>query len=72
MAVVGVAVTPEEVRRRADAVAYLHDDPESAHQTEDALHVDVLYAIAGGAPNAAELAAAALRTRSLTFPRWYA
>lgn len=47
-------------------------DDELAHSMEDALWEDVLRAIADGAPNAAELAKAALATKELDFARWCA
>jgi hypothetical protein len=65
-------VTVEEVRRQVEELRAHHDDPEGAHGDEDQLHEDVLRAIADGAPNAAELAALALQTIDIDFPRWYA
>lgn len=47
-------------------------DDERQHVLEDSLYEDILKAIAEGAPNAAELAAAALKTKSMDFGRWYA
>lgn len=47
-------------------------DDEEQHGMEDSLYEDVLQAIANGAPNAADLAAAALKTKSISFSRWYA
>jgi len=65
-------VTPADVRLRVAAIEAAHDDYEMAHSDEDSLHHDVLRAIAAGAPNAAELAAEALRTLELDFPRYCA
>lgn len=50
----------------------VQEDDEAAHEAEDLLWEVVLVAISNGAPNAAELAAAALQTRRLEFSRWYA
>lgn len=47
-------------------------DDERQHGLEDSLYEDVLKAIAEGAPNASELAAAALKTKEMEFCRWYA
>lgn len=63
-------MTPNQVRDRVHAIN--PDDPEAAHADEDAIRVDVLAAIAAGAPDPAGLAAAALETQRLNFPRYYA
>jgi len=58
-----------------ERIAQIHadaGDDERQHELEDALYVSVLQAIAQGAPNAAELAAAALKTQDMSFSRWYA
>ena len=65
-------MTPAEVRARVRRIAALEADPEAAHDEEDRLRGEVLNAIAAGAPDAAELAAIAIETRALSFPRWYA
>jgi hypothetical protein len=71
-------VTPEDdVRARVREVARgraggMGIDPEEAHGLEDALWSDVLRAIAEGAENPRELAAEALTTEDIAFPRWYA
>lgn len=65
-------MTPADVRLRVEAIAAAHGDYEMAHGDEDRLHQDVLRAIAAGAPDAAELAAEALRTLELDFPRYCA
>ncbi|GAA4928990.1 hypothetical protein GCM10023224_05470 [Streptomonospora halophila] len=65
----------DEVRRRVAGVAEHAKrvgDNEAAHCDEDALYIEVLRAVAQGAPNAAELAAEALHARDLDFTRWYA
>ena len=74
----GPVETVEQIARRAYQVAaWARGDgnPPSreawAHAAEDALHQDVLAAIAAGAPNPAELAAAALATTEIKFSRWY-
>lgn len=45
------------------------DEYAKARDIEDSLWEDVLRAIAGGAPNPAELAAAALDSRLVRYPR---
>lgn len=47
-------------------------DDEVAHNMEDALHADVLQAIATGADNPEKLAAEALKTKDIEFNRWCA
>jgi len=47
-------------------------DPESWHGNEDDLMVEVLRAVAGGAPEAAEMAAEVLRIQDSEHARWYA
>jgi hypothetical protein len=54
----------EEIRREAAR------DDERAHGLEDALHKDVLKAIAEGARNGRQLAAEALTTSEIKFGRW--
>lgn len=59
----------------ADKIAEIKaeaNDDESAHCDEDDLHLAVLKAIADGAPNPAELAAEAIKTREIRFWRWCA
>ena len=65
-------MTVDEVRRRVADIAEEAGDDESAHSDEDSLRHDVLAAIAAGAPNAAELAAEALKTSEIEFARWCA
>lgn len=64
-------ITIEEVTRRVSALREAGDLSPDGHMEEDAIREEVLKAIAGGATNAAELAAAALRTADYDFPRWY-
>ena len=66
----GIAVY--DVLRMVGQIAGKRSDPEVAHSMEDALYVEVLQAIAGGAGNPQELAAAALNAYELEFPRWCA
>lgn len=65
-------LTVEDVARRLAEIHAAQDDAEVAHGMEDVLRADVLAAIAAGAPDAPILAAAALRSDQLDFPRWYA
>ncbi len=64
--------TREDVVRRVAKIVGMAGDDEAAHGEEDALHEDVLKAIAAGALNPAELAAEALKTLEIEFSRWYA
>ena len=76
-AVSGEQMTPEDVRRRVDAIGGIintfgHVDNEAAHMDEDELHQDVLRYIAENAPDPwRALAAMALETTHLYFTRWY-
>ena len=65
-------MTPEQVIERVRAITGCAGDDEAAHGLEDALHLDVLAAIAEGAPYAAELAMQALATQRIRFSRWCA
>ena len=62
----------DEVRRMVDEVraAAVDSDHEAARITERELRLRALLAIAQGAPNAVELAAAALATEGIDFQRW--
>lgn len=64
----------DEIRQRiADIERYAADgDNEAAHGVEDGLYVGVLHAIARGAGNPAELAAAALLASAVKYDRRYA
>ena len=65
-------LTVDEVRRRVEEIRAIAGDDEAAHSDEDSLRDLVLCAIADGAPNAAELAAEALKTGEIEFARWCA
>lgn len=62
-------MTVEEVQRAIEEIRAMRSDPVMARESEDALRARVLAAIAAGAPNAAELAAAVLETTDVDFPR---
>ncbi len=65
-------ITVDEIRRRiADQIENTDVSDDRAHEAEDTLWRDVLKAIVGGASNAAELAAEALKSQEITFNRWY-
>lgn len=64
-------ISLDEVRRRVSELAKAGELDSDAHLEEDAIREDVLRAIASGAPNPKELAAAALETEKFKFPRWY-
>lgn len=61
-----------DVNERVLRIAAASGDDEHQHSSEDDLYRDVLRAIADGAPNAAELATAALKSQTLHFSRWSA
>lgn len=65
-------MTVAEIHERTQQIKDVADDPEIAHPLEDGLRRDVLEAIANGAANPRELAAAVLATSDIEFPRWYA
>ncbi len=44
---------------------------EQAHINEDAIYLDVLRAIAAGAPDAAGIARTALKASEIPFEHWY-
>jgi ketosteroid isomerase-like protein len=62
-------MTVDEVRREIEEIRAARADAVMAHEAEDALRRRVLAAIAAGAPNAAEIAAAALATDEIPFSR---
>lgn len=65
-------VTPESIREYI-AGWITGGDPESSHENEDHLYLQVLKAIAHGTcedPKAC--AAEAIKTKSIKFDRWYA
>lgn len=66
-------MTAKDVHTRIAELAKC-DDPEALHSAEDALRDEVLRAIAEGAPNPRELAAACyngLKTLRPDLERWY-
>jgi hypothetical protein len=65
-------LTQIQVRSRLKAIERMRDDDEAAHSNVDALHRDVLRAIADGHPDAKKLAALALKTQGIDFSRWCA
>jgi len=65
-------MTPKEVAKRVAMIGECRGDYEAAHGMEDQLREDVLQAIAGGAPNAADLAREALKSTDMDFPRYCA
>lgn len=67
--------TLQDVKDDVEAIKHYagkNRDPEAAHSMEDDMFVDVLRAIADGAPNAQEMAREALKSVALDFPRWCA
>jgi hypothetical protein len=68
----GETMTTDEINERVQAIKDIAHDDEVAHSAEDRLYIDVLQAIANGADNPRELAAAALATQGIEFARWYA
>lgn len=58
-----------DVENRIAAIAAQQDDWEEAHSLEDKLYADVPRAIAAGASDGQALAAAALKSADLDFPR---
>ena len=66
-------LTVAMVRAGVDMVRGQSSDDERAHEAEDALHRDVLQAIADGrCVDPSACAAAALETRAIKFARWCA
>ena len=69
-------MTVEEVRRRVEEIRTIRerdDDDEACHGREDALHQDVLRAIAAGTcALPAVCAEVALSTKDIPFARWCA
>lgn len=62
----------QEVIDRIANIKRIRGDDERAHGAEDALHQDVLRAIAGGTKNCRRLATEALKTLDIKFARWCA
>jgi hypothetical protein len=65
-------MTIDEVKRRVAFIRKNKDDDEAAHGAEDALHSDVLDAIASGSEIARDLAREAMKTKRIMFNRWSA
>jgi hypothetical protein len=66
------SLTVADIEARITAIrvfAVDSDDYDKAREIEDALWEDVLKAVADGAPNAADLARAALDSRLVRYPR---
>ena len=64
-------MTPDAIRAALASIASHADDPECANALEDALHVDVLEAIATGKCHDPRLCATlALQTQAIAFARW--
>lgn len=62
----------KDIERRQAGIKRVAWDPEAAHTIEDKLWCDVLTAISEGAENPKELAAKALESLNIEFPRWCA
>ena len=58
-------MTVDEVEEKVNHIKAIVDDIEGAHWRENKVHIEVLQAIASGAPNPQELAKAALKTLDL-------
>jgi hypothetical protein len=65
-------VTEETILAAVAGIEASKGDPESAHAQEDELYRAVLQAIADGHESPALLAAAALDSQKVDFPRWCA
>jgi hypothetical protein len=62
-------VTRDDIIARVERIEHSLHEPETAHYLEDELYRAVLVAIAGGAPNPADLAMLALYTLLFDFRR---
>lgn len=66
-------MTPEEIAVKVGYIRDIAGDDEAAHGREDALHQEVLQAIAEGrCADPAACARAALETTNIEFARWCA
>jgi hypothetical protein len=66
-------MTPEDVKKRVEAIRQSRDDDEGAHSMEDQLYVDVLIAIRDGTiVDATRCCEEALKTLDIEFARWCA
>ena len=71
----GPGLALDAVRQTVTAIRDIAGDPEAAHAAEDNLWGEVLAAIAHedlDPDYARQLAAEAIRTADINFPRWYA
>jgi len=66
-------MTVQDVRDRIAAIATADDEYTGrAHRLRDDLYADVLRAVANGHPDAAAMAAEALRAEQLNIKLWFA
>jgi len=66
-------MTTKEVSARVQAIGEMTGDPERAHEEEDKLYKDVLnYLSVYAEHDLAMIAAEALKTQRIDFPRWCA
>lgn len=66
-------MTVDEVRERVQQIRNMAGDDERAHSAEDALHQEVLLAIADGeAEDMRGISREALTTKDIDFCRWCA
>lgn len=66
-------MTPEEVKKRVSDIRICSGDSEGAHSMEDELYADIIEAIRDGKiVDAMRCCEEALRSKDLSFPRWYA
>lgn len=64
-------ISIEQVRTIVECIASLPDCEPEAHMIEDHLFETVLMAIANGSLNPEALAYEALKSKKITFARWY-
>ena len=69
---VNLPLDVDGIRARVDAVNQSSWDNERAHEYEDGLYIEVLWAIAAGVENAAELAQESLKAHDIDYIRWCA
>lgn len=65
-------MTIPEIQARVRLIESAQNDQEYAHELEDSLYIDVLFAISAMPTPAAQLAKAALAAHNLPFIRFYA
>lgn len=68
----GAVMTADDVTRALRDIEAKSGDPEAAHSAEDRLYRRTLRAIAERSPDAAGLAAEAIKAADIKFERWYA